>query len=229
MRDKNKKLTIVVLAIAVVSLTIGFAAFSSSLNISSSATVAPNSSNFSVRLSNSKTSYESGNLPNSPTIVGNVTAPIGFNVAGAAFMVAASGGASASIGFVEPGASVTYTLYVRNDGKYTAYLNEIIFDDADASNVDGSTSFKVCITSGSTLSLMNEACKAISATVTISNGTKTETATNATKSGISGFTLAPGSSADVTIKFEYASNGARADGPFNVYFGNIKFNFSTVD
>ena len=45
---KTKVLTIIALVIAIVTLGVGFAAFSTTLNISSSASVSPSSDNFSI-------------------------------------------------------------------------------------------------------------------------------------------------------------------------------------
>ena len=224
---KNKKILIIsILAILVVGLAIGFAAFSSSLTISSSSTVTPNSSEFNVRLSSSKESDVVGVIKTAPATVGSVTAPNGI-VAFDTFYVGDDSSTNVPIGFTEPGQSVTYSIYVRNTGKYTAYLNEIKF-----ANSDSGSSFKVCTIAypnPSTEILMNAACNSINATVIVNNGTKTETATNATKSGIDGFNLAPGATATVTIKFEYLASGTRADGSFHVSFGDIIFNYSTVD
>ena len=232
---KNKKTLIIsMLAIVVVGLAIGFAAFSSSLTISSSSTVTPSSSTFKVCLSETGTAC-SVSKTITPTVVGNVDAPYGFIVLNQFWTAVDSGGTKKSIGFTEPGESVTYNMYIRNDGEYTAYLNSIEFADETSTDISGNTvtAFKICgsvgVSNPPTDSLLNAACNFINATVTVNNGTKTETATNATKSGIDGFSLAPGATATVTIKFEYEASGTRADGSFYVSFGDIKFNYSTVD
>ena len=56
MRNRNKKLIILVALIAVVTISVGFAAFSSSLLIKSSLSVDPNASDFRVVFSTSDTS-----------------------------------------------------------------------------------------------------------------------------------------------------------------------------
>ncbi|MBQ9071584.1 MAG: hypothetical protein IJY25_00295, partial [Bacilli bacterium] len=58
MKDRNKKLIIMIALIAVVGVSIGFAAFSSSLLIKSSLSVDPDSSTFSVVFSSSSTALE---------------------------------------------------------------------------------------------------------------------------------------------------------------------------
>ena len=230
---KNKKILIIsTLVIVVIGLAIGFAAFSSALTISSSSTVTPSSSTFKVRLSSSSTEYKSGPLLSSPTIVGNVSAPGGFVMPGytsdtgyGSGFIVGDGGYENPIAFVEPGASVTYKMYIRNDGEYTAYLNSIEFE-----NSSSGSSFKVCTPGeGTTASLVQNACNYISVTVTTNNSTSTQTTTNESKTGIDGFSIEPGESYPVNITYSYASNGSRADGPFEVSFGTILFRYSTVD
>ena len=51
---KQKLFIVISLFVAIASLSIGFAAFSTTLNISSSASVNPNSDSFSVRFSSSE-------------------------------------------------------------------------------------------------------------------------------------------------------------------------------
>ena len=51
---KQKMLIIIALVVGIASLSIGFAAFSTTLNISSSASVTPNSDTFSVKFSTNK-------------------------------------------------------------------------------------------------------------------------------------------------------------------------------
>ena len=53
---KIKILSIVALVLAISAMTLGFAAFSTTLNISSSASVTPNSGDFSVKFSTSQNS-----------------------------------------------------------------------------------------------------------------------------------------------------------------------------
>ena len=57
-----KALSIVALIVAVVGLAIGFAAFSTSLKISQSATVKPSDESFNVSFSSSKDSFAESNV-----------------------------------------------------------------------------------------------------------------------------------------------------------------------
>ena len=57
---KEKILMIIALVVGIASLSIGFAAFSTTLNISSSASVNPNSDNFKVKFSTNQNSLVVG-------------------------------------------------------------------------------------------------------------------------------------------------------------------------
>ena len=122
--------------------------------------------------------------------------------------------------FTEPGQTITYNFYVGNESEYDAYLRGI-----DFLNVSGASSNKVCSAgTGATVSLVESACNAISMTVNVNGTIATSTDTS-----ISGNAVAKGAYVPVTITLTYESGGARADGPFNVSFGGIELDFSTVD
>lgn len=98
-------------------MTLGFAAFSTTLNISSSASVTPSSGDFMVKFSTSKdslvvnavepSSKTSGITTTNGTIVNSVSPTL----------------SNLSASFTSPGQYVEYTVYARNEGEYTAYLN----------------------------------------------------------------------------------------------------------
>ena len=213
---QTKMIAIIALVIAIAGMSLGFAAFSSTLSISSSASVTPNSSTFSV-----------GFYPDATATLAN--APASF------ISVSTTGGASArelileegatsisglNASFTAPGGSVTYSFYVGNSGEYDAYLRAINFN-----NITGASSNKVC-TAGTdaTDSLVQAACNDISISVNVHDITATSTS-----SSISGKILYKKTFAPVTITIEYAANGNRADGPFSVSFGDISIDYSTID
>ena len=108
-------ITIIVLMIIISGLTIGFAAFTSVLSISSSANVTPNDATFSVKFSTLQNSLnESQVVPSNASTgveytngkINNTSSPTLTNL---------------SAVFTSPGQSVTYTVYARNEGEYTAY------------------------------------------------------------------------------------------------------------
>ena len=62
-RDRSAKIiAIVALCVAIVGLSVGFAAFSNELTINSNATVSPNASDFDVNFSTSNTGGQDGTV-----------------------------------------------------------------------------------------------------------------------------------------------------------------------
>jgi hypothetical protein len=194
-------------------MSLGFAAFSATLNISSSATVTPSSSNFSI-----------GFYPwETPTLDDAIISPGGSGGATGSKVTLSPASTTISglkANFTEPGQYIEYSFFVGNDGEYDAYLRAINF-----LNVSGKTSNKVCTPgTGTTASLVEATCNAISMQVEV-NGT----IATSTNTSISGNTLAKGAFAEVKVTISYDENGARADGPFTVDFGGISLDYSTVD
>lgn len=213
---RNRNLLLIILVIAVSFMTVGFAAFSSELTISSSAIVKPDASAFRVVFSSSGTQYLTNDV--SGSVTGDATA-------GKA--VIANDGDSPTIKnltatFTGPGEAVKYEFYVYNSGAYIAYLTDIKFN-----NVDGESLPKVCTaidSSSVTETLMNNACNDISVTVDIGNNSVTSST-----SKISGNSLDKNAFKKVTVTIKYEDNGNSSDGDFKVEFGDIKFTYSTVD
>ena len=204
---KQKLLMIIALIAGIASLSIGFAAFSVSLNISSSASVSPSSDTFSVKFSTSQNSLAVAAVaPSSKTsgitttdgVIDNGTNPTIKNL---------------SATFTTPGQYVEYTFYARNEGEYTAYLNNINF-----------LGDKTCTgETGTTTSLVTSACESINISATIGNTTYTET------TPIEGHTLAKGVGEQIKIRLEYLSSGTAVDGAFSIKFPNVALVYSTID
>ena len=213
---QTKMITIIALVIAVAGMSLGFAAFSSTLTISSSATVAPDSSNFKVGFYASTTSTLASEAQDHvyPSTNGSASATSLYISEGTTSI------SGLKANFTAPGESVTYSFYVGNSGEYDAYLRAINFN-----NITGASSNKVC-TAGTdaTDSLVQAACNDISISVNVHDITATSTS-----SSISGKILYKKTFAPITITIEYAANGNRADGPFSVSFGDISIDYSTVD
>lgn len=210
--------TLVALVVAVLGLSVGFAAFSNTLTIKSSAEVTPSQNQFNIDLSGAASSEVTTITPTLSPATGG---PSGDNAT-----VDNTGTNSAVIQnlhatFTEPGQSVTYTLYARNVGQYLAYLNSINFG-----NATGGSSFKVCTAGeGTTATLVSSACEGIS--LTLSVGSLTDITANQT--GISGHSLAAGGNEEITVTIAYAAGSARADGDFTVAFGDIVLTYDSVD
>ena len=204
---KQKLLMIIALVVGIASLSIGFAAFSTTLNISSQASVSPSSDTFSVKFSTSQNSLVvSAVAPSSKT--SGITTTDGVIDNGANPTIK-----NLSATFTTPGQYVEYTIYARNEGEYTAYLNNINF-----------LGNKTCVgTTEATDSLVQSACESINISATIGSTTYTET------TPIEGHTLAKGVGEQIKIRLEYLSSGTAVDGGMSITFPNVALVYSTLD
>lgn len=217
-KDRSSKvIAIVALLVAVVGLSVGFAAFSSTLTISSSANVTPNSDTFKVVFSSNDTTLTT------EAVNGNVT---GTGASATAATInndtnPTISGLAAT--FTEPGQKVVYTFYAHNSGEYEAFLKSVTY-----ANVKDAASSKVC-TPGrdTTAALVTSACDAISVKVNV--GTTSTTSTTSSTADITNHKLAKAAFEPVTVTIEYAADGARADGDFSVAFGDVSLVYSSVD
>lgn len=197
-----KIMSIVALVLAICALTLGYAAFSTTLNISSSATVSPNSSDFKVSFVPSEDRGTVDSIDCDATNKANCTAA---RISGTSLT-----GVTAS--FTEPDELVYYQVDIYNNGKYDAYLNSIDFGT------------KTCIAGDNTTdSLVQAACNSIIRQVGVGEVLYDESAY------IDSYIIPVGEKVTVSYIIKYDMNGTRADGPFDVEFGELKFNFSTVD
>ena len=221
-KQRNIKiLSIIALVIAITGMSLGFAAFSTTLNISSSASVSPNSDDFKVMFCDfTNVSYCNSNLEWS--FLDSYLVSDGASANGGAMFstddVDDIGGT-----FTAPNQKVVYKIYIHNVGEYDAYLRGITFTPLD------NGSYKKCsaTTSDSTKatdSLVQAACDGIKVSVSI--GGKDYELGNDT---ISDHLLAKGTYEEVFFTVEYLSGAALADGPFKVDMSSFKLNYSTVD
>ena len=193
-----KVLSILALVIGIVGVTLGYAAFSSVLTISSSAEVHPDSSKFNVDFSSSNSSVQTSAIV--PTLSTSATGFTATN--GTIDNTSDPTITNLSATFTEPGQSVTYEFYAYNAGGYIAYLNSIVFSGT-----------KVCTAaSGTTQGLVNDACPGITLTVTVGS----ESPTTTSVASISGHSLAKTGADLVTVVIAYEANSAIADGNFTV-------------
>lgn len=207
---------IAVLAVFIGFVSIGFAAFSETLTISSNVNIKPDASSFRVVFSSSATSLVTTNI----TGVGSGGAEGGSATIN-------NNGDSPTISdlyakFTEDGQSVSYTFYVHNAGAYVAYLNDITFN-----YVDGESKAKVCnaIDSSNTSdSLMAAACNDITLNVSVGG-----TEATGTMNGIDGNSLDKNAYKPVILTISYASNNNLSDGDFIVEFGDITLTYSSKD
>ena len=213
-RDRSARIiAIVALCVAIVGLSIGFAAFSNNLTIKSNAKVSPNQNDFDVNFSTSNTSELDG------TVNG-----VGTNSATAEDATINNSASPTITGlkanFTEPGQKVTYSFYAHNAGKYDAYLNNVTY-----ANVSGKTATKVCTAGDRTDATMVEAaCNGISVSIKVGS----ETYTGSVDS-ITNHALDIDAYEEVVVTIEYNSTASRADGDFEVAFGDIILTYDSVD
>ena len=202
---KQKLFVVLTLFIAIVSLTVGFAAFSTTLNISSSANITPTSDTFSVKFSIYRDSYGLGEVPTVTSGIETTQAVI-------------SNGANPTLSnlsatFTNPGQYAYYPLFIRNEGEYIAYLNSINFIGE-----------KVCVAEpGTSPELVQSACDYINASVFIGSEEFTET------TQLSNYQLESSKGIGFSVKLNYSEQGPQVDGPFKIVFPSISLVYSTVD
>ena len=204
---KQKMLMIIALIVSIASLSIGFAAFSSTLTISSSASVTPNRDTFEVKFSTNKDSLvvepvtpssKTNDITASDGVIDNSSNPTIKNL---------------SATFTIPGQYVEYTFYARNEGEYTAYLNNI--------NFIGNKTCKGAI--GTTKSLVDSACESIKISAHVGGNVYTKT------NPVTNHSLGINDGEEIVVRLEYESNGTYVDGDFSINFPNIAFVYSTID
>lgn len=215
-----KILFVVALVLAVCALTLGYAAFSTTLSISSNATVNPSDSDFSVKIYgfntykdwydcmiNNELNLDTINsefvIPHTPAVGNNgVIDNTNHRVSG----IKAS--------FTEP-YFAEYHMAVRNEGKYTAYLPVSVLADFN----NGATPVSCQGEAGATPALVEQACS----TITV------QTYFNHISTDGDYYVLAAGDYAVFSIKISLIPDaGKYADGPFTAALPEIELPFSTA-
>ena len=234
-RDRRARvIAIAALLVGVVGLSLGFAAFSNTLTIKSSAEVNVDENTFNVDFSSSSASVVDGTV--TPTLA-PATGHDGFAGSDATIDNSADGAPvirNLHATFTKHGEKVTYSFYTKNAGAIKAYLMNVNF-----ANAEGGSATKVCtakeVTSPATPatdSLVQAACQGISLKLTLGSEAFTATtARNAFASATAHDLEKNGDTPDyeaVTVEIEYADGSAQADGDFDVAFGDITLNYSSV-
>ena len=219
-KDRSTKIiAIAALLIGIVGLSLGFAAFSNTLTITSSAEVKPDASTFNVDFS-ATTSGDKSEDPVTPVLT--PTGVTGFTATNGTIDNSSDPkitGLHAT--FTEPGQKATYTFSAKNIGEYESFLKSITF-----SNVTGGSTTKVCTPgTGTTAALVTAACEDITLSIKVGN----EAVATGSVASISNHSLAVEANDPIVVTIEYASGGHRADGDFTVAFGDITLTYSSVD
>lgn len=211
-KDRTTKIiAVVALLIAVASISIGFAAFSETLNINSSGTVTPEDS-FSVYFSDQENALLSS--------AGVTIQGVATNNASGTARITGTQITDISATFKENASTVTYNFYVANDSAYIAYLKSITFD------TEATT--PVC-TGGTDTARMDAACANMSISISVGNVTNV-TATNAaitTNNSIAAKNGATVTTVPVQVVLTYAAGAENLDEEVSIDFGTITLGYST--
>ena len=210
--NKGYKLAVIAaLILGIIGVSLGYAAFSNTLTIRSSAEVKPDSSTFNVDFSSSSSAVQTNDI--TPTLSAVVT---GFTATDAVIDNTSDPVISnLKATFTEPGQSATYSFYAYNAGEYIAYLNSIVFSGT-----------KTCTAkSGTTQSLVDSACTGITLTATVGS----EAATSTSVASITSHSLAKDAAEQITVVISYADGSACADGDFDVTLPDIVLTYDSVD
>ena len=234
-KDRGGKIIAIdALLVGVVGLTVGFAAFSNTLTISSEAEYNPDASVFNVDFSTENAATDTATAGSlTPTLSPATDGPTGANAT-----INNSGNPTITgikATFTAPNQSVSYDFYTKNIGKLKAYLQSITFAE-----VSSGSGFKTCTPLSRTgdgvtanpasNATMTAACDDISLTLTV--GSEDFTASKARAAFATPATahdLEVKASEKVTLTITYAENGDEADGDFTVNFGDITFTYSSTE
>lgn len=229
---QTKILSIIALVLAITGMSLGFAAFSSTLTISSSATVTPNDDNFSVEIIGMDSN---GDYTLTDTILGvaegNATGSNATVTNGKTLTIS-----NINVSFTEPGQRVWYRFIIKNTGMYDTYMKS-----GQVKALSGQDSPIVCTAadgSNVTQSLMDDACSAIDVdfyfylndNIIYDMNMRSifgYVGNEATSFG-DDFVMKPNEYIVGYYSVYYGADGARADGAFNVEIADSEIVFSTA-
>jgi hypothetical protein len=232
---KTQMLTIVALVIAIVTLGVGFAAFSSTLNISSSASVSPNSDDFSVTIYGFKDkkavedySASNGefNLEYFDSLSAFGLSSVGNTVQYERAIIDNSNYSITipEIKIFEEVSSVTYHFVIMNDGEYDVYVDLSDYNYDRNADLMFKAMTGICTPGeGTSLELTNAACSSIILQPCFAEVGKCVMNTD------EGYYLIPkGEFGVLSIVAGSTTFTKYADGPFSVKFPEHKLNISTT-
>ena len=227
---QSKLVAILALCVSVVGLTLGFAAFSNTLTISSSATVSPNESDFDINVygMDEETACDNNRTLESFTSTDKSVPDCVSTAKSATISEIKDDGKSITIsniniGFSAPGEYAYYYYIIKNEGEYDAYIDTAQFSPFDYS-AGGAP--KTCTAATETnVDMVNNACSDIILSADIT-GIKGENFVDVTESSV--YQLGKGESILLEMGIEYNEDGERADGDFSVEFDPITIEFTSV-
>jgi len=204
----SKYVALAALLISVIGVSLGFAAYSNTVQIKARAEVRYDVPQKPGILSTDPDDPTEGDV--TPTTTGGATAEDAD--------LTENGIENILVHFTAPGQTATYSFYGMNASEFTSYLNDVTFGTKTctaAANQDGSTT---------TASYIAAACNDIVMYISASSDDFTDT-----DHDVNGHSLASGSSEPIAVTIEYIGGGAVADGNFDVNFGTSTLTYGTVD
>ena len=235
-RNNGKVIAVVALVVAVIGLSLGFAAFSTTLKIDSAANVSTGSSNWNVGFGTSSSA-----IVNSQT----TKAATGTNTGVLAVTkYTLSQNTNATLNFTDT-KSVVYDLYIVNEGTTTAYLDNVTFSSpivscanasATASSlIDGASGAGTYTTGGNTTTLTAEQCNSLfSVTLKIDSTDYTSTTTGITGKSIAAKANDVAGNVPVKLTIAYKDDAtaqalaATLDGDIVVTVGTISIGYKST-
>lgn len=227
---QSKIIAIVALIVSVLGLTLGFAAFSNTLTISSSATVKPNESDFDINIYGLDETEACNDIHTLKSINSkDISAPDCISTAkSATISEIKDDGKSITISNIKVGLSAPdeyayYYYMIKNEGEYDAYIDTAQFNVFNY--MAGGAPHTCTAAAGTSVDMVNNACSDIvlSADITGING---ENFVDVMESSV--YKLEKGSSILLEMGIEYKTSGKRADGDFSVEFAPITIEFTSV-
>ena len=230
----SKMFIIAILLIVTLGVSIGFAAFSQNLTISSKARVKPNNNMYIYFASqNTKVNDQivADPVPATPTQYDLVEGQEIVHKAIIDNTYASEQSPKITdlrADFTEPGQSVTYSFYVYNAWEYDAYLKNITISDTKQCTAKEGTLSNDATTAAEQNAKIQNACEGITVSVRVGNDTAVSTTTN----DISNHVLAAEGNGNtgfepVQVTIAYAAGSSVADTDFDVTFGDITLNYSS--
>lgn len=213
-KDRSSKIiAIIALVIAVVGVSLGFAAYSQNLTISSTANVKGDESRFNVQFSTSQTEASSGSVEATLVPSGQV-----YLTASSATLTSTTiNNLKATFTNGKGKQTATYSFYVYNGGELDAYLKKVTFEKSQP------TCSATAGPNQATDILVQAACKDATIKITI-DGDDYFT----TNDVISSKKLTKKTAIPVKVVLEY-NDVHPVDGDFDVDFGSITLNYSSSD
>lgn len=220
---------VVSLIIGVISLTLGFLAFSTSIIVKPKANMEPNYEVFNVILSSTP---DGKNTSAVEGIVLNTGVPGASVDTATIFNDSSSGGANYGSSvieglkayFTEPGQKAEYRIYAVNTGGYSAYLKQVEFK-----TISGTSTARTCVArAGATQNVVDSICDRINVTVKVKNTLFTNYEGIGKVIEVKNHKLNVGKSEPVIVTISYDFGGREPNGPFDIYFGDIVLTYSSV-